>query len=598
MKKISKIISAMLVFAMLFQAPCAFASVKTKSKYTGITYTHASRFDDKDLIYGMDISHHNGKINFKKVKKDGIKYVFVRVGYTGYTKSGFSLNYDKKYKTYIKDAKKAGLMVGVYWYSQAKTVKEAKKEANALLKAIKGYELTMPVVFDYEFADTRAGRLDSAKLSKTKMTANALAFLNTVSNAGYDACIYASENFFLEHLYPNDISQSYKIWLANYSKKTNYKGNYEFWQHTSKGRVKGMKGNVDINFWYKGEDTTFIGTRVYTGQPIQCDVAPVVVNGNELVKDVDYTLTYSNNVNIGKARITLKGIGKYKDLKQIYTFNIVPDRVSGVKYVSSTDNSLSLTWNEVLGAQSYVITAESLNNDATFKQTVYGASGTIDGLIAGNQYIITVCAQGVDSSNKEFLGEVSNYVSGKTTGTKISGIKASERKNTSLTLSWYLIDGCESYNIFKYDAQSNEYQFIGQTFNNQNTFKVIGLKDASEYKFKVRANKANVACEESDVFATVTTPKRVSNKSVKSRSRRKITYSFKKVNATGYEYQWSTYRNFKYNFKTKTTKSTRVTIKTAQSRKRYYVRVRAYKLDENKNKVYGSWSKVKSVKVR
>ena len=69
MKKISKIISAMLVFAMLFQAPCAFASVKTKSKYTGITYTHASRFDDKDLIYGMDISHHNGKINFKKVKK-------------------------------------------------------------------------------------------------------------------------------------------------------------------------------------------------------------------------------------------------------------------------------------------------------------------------------------------------------------------------------------------------------------------------------------------------------------------------------------------------------------------------------------------------
>jgi len=70
------------------------------------------------------------------------------------------------------------------------------------------------------------------------------------------------------------------------------------------------------------------------------------------------------------------------------------------------------------------------------------------------------------------------------------------------------------------------------------------------------------------------------------------------VKATGYEYQWSTHRNFKYNFKTKTTKSTRVTIKTAQSRKRYYVRVRAYKLDENKNKVYGSWSKVKRVKVR
>lgn len=73
------------------------------------------------------------------------------------------------------------------------------------------------------------------------MTANALAFLNAVSNAGYDACIYASENFLEEHLYANQISSSFKVWLANYSSKTNYKGDYEFWQHTAKGRVSGMR---------------------------------------------------------------------------------------------------------------------------------------------------------------------------------------------------------------------------------------------------------------------------------------------------------------------------------------------------------------------
>lgn len=71
----------------------------------------------------------------------------------------------------------------------------------------------MPVVFDYEFADTKKGRLDSAKLSKTNMTANALAFLNTVSNAGYDACIYASENFLGEHLYANQISSPLRFGL-------------------------------------------------------------------------------------------------------------------------------------------------------------------------------------------------------------------------------------------------------------------------------------------------------------------------------------------------------------------------------------------------
>lgn len=164
MKKVNKVISFLLAFIMLFTSTGVYASTKTRSRYTGITYTHNSKFKNKELVYGMDVSQHNGKINFKKAKRDGIEFVFIRVGYTGYTKSSFSLNLDKKYKTYIKDATRAGLKVGVYWYSQSTKVSEAKKEAKALLKAIKGYSITMPVVFDYEFADTKKGRLDSAKL--------------------------------------------------------------------------------------------------------------------------------------------------------------------------------------------------------------------------------------------------------------------------------------------------------------------------------------------------------------------------------------------------------------------------------------------------
>lgn len=598
MKKINKVISFLLAFIMLFTSTGVYASTKTRSKYTGITYTHNSKFKNKELVYGMDVSQHNGKINFKKAKRDGIEFVFIRVGYTGYTKSSFSLNLDKKYKTYIKDATKAGLKVGVYWYSQSTKVSEAKKEANALLKAIKGYSITMPVVFDYEFADTKKGRLDSAKLSKTNMTANALAFLNTVSNAGYDACIYASENFLEEHLYANQISSNFKVWLANYSSKTNYKGDYEFWQHTAKGRVSGMRGNVDINFWYKGENSTYLGTQVYTGAPIECGVY-AAIDGRELVENVDYTLTYSNNVNIGTAHITLNGIGEHKGLKQNYTFNIVPDKVKNVFHISSENTSLKLSWDSVSGADAYVITAESINNIKTFTKTVYGRTeGKIDGLIDGNEYIVTVRALGYDSKGNALSGEPSDYISSKTTGNKVSGVKVSARAEKSITLSWYRIADCESYTVYQYDSASKEYKPVGKTDGNTDSLKISNLKQGVSYKFTVCANKENRQCEPSDAFSAVTVPKKVSNKSAKSKKSRRINYSFKKVSATGYQYQWSTHRNFKSNFLTKNTKSTKITIKTAQSRRRYYVRVRAYKTEPGGKKIYGKWSNVKSVKVK
>lgn len=598
MKKVNKVISFLLAFIMLFTSTGVYASTKTRSRYTGITYTHNSKFKNKELVYGMDVSQHNGKINFKKAKRDGIEFVFIRVGYTGYTKSSFSLNLDKKYKTYIKDATKAGLKVGVYWYSQSTKVSEAKKEAKSLLKAIKGYSITMPVVFDYEFADTKKGRLDSAKLSKTNMTANALAFLNTVSNAGYDACIYASENFLVEHLYANQISSNFKVWLANYSSKTNYNGDYEFWQHTAKGRVSGMRGNVDINFWYKGENSTYLGTQVYTGAPIECGVY-AAIDGKALVENVDYTLTYSNNVNVGTAHITLNGIGEHKGLKQNYTFNIVPNKVKNVGHISSENTSLKLSWNSVLGADAYVITAESINNIKTFTKTVYGRTeGEIEGLIDGNEYIVTVRALGYDSKGNALSGEPSDYISSKTTGNKVSGIKVSARSGKSITLSWYRIADCESYTVYQYDSTLKEYKPVGKTDGNTDSLKISNLKQGLSYKFTVCANKENRQCEPSNAFYAVTVPKKVSNKSAKSKKSRRIIYSFKKVNATGYQYQWSTHRNFKSNFLTKNTKSTKVTIKTAQSRRRYYVRVRAYKTEQGGKKIYGKWSNVKRVKVK
>ncbi len=114
MKKIIKIFSAILaVIMVLSSTSVAFAYTQTYSKYDDKTYTHNTRFDALPKVIGIDVSEHNKTIDFNKVKADGIDFVYVRVGYTGYTKSKLSLNYDPYYQTNIANALAAGLQVGL-----------------------------------------------------------------------------------------------------------------------------------------------------------------------------------------------------------------------------------------------------------------------------------------------------------------------------------------------------------------------------------------------------------------------------------------------------------------------------------------------------
>lgn len=254
MKKLIKILSVFLAVIMAFASTSvAFASTKFYSKYDKKTYTHSTKFDTFNKVVGIDVSEHNKTVDFNKVKADGIDFVYVRVGYTGYTKKKLSLNYDPYYRENITNALAAGLQVGVYWYSQALNEDEALQEANMLLNVIGSYNITLPVVYDYEFAGVgEDGRLDSANLSKAQMTANSLTFLNRVSQMGYTPCLYANYSFLKNRVYASQISSIAKIWLAHYNTSTDYPGDYEYWQYTSDGRVNGISGRVDMNVWYQG----------------------------------------------------------------------------------------------------------------------------------------------------------------------------------------------------------------------------------------------------------------------------------------------------------------------------------------------------------
>ena len=236
-------------------------SMETRDTYTGKHYTHNSRFDGKEIKYAIDVSSYNGTIDWKKVKKDGIDYAMIRVGYRSYG-SNSKLYKDAKFKQNIEGALNAGLKVGVYFFSQAITRAEANEEADFVVQQIKGYKVTLPVAIDYEYASSGSGltgRLYQAGLSKYKATNVCKGFCSSVKEEGYAPMVYANKTMLQNHLNASVLSSRYMIWLANYTTETDYSGNYNVWQYSSKGSVSGVSGNVDCNFWYEESENTYGG---------------------------------------------------------------------------------------------------------------------------------------------------------------------------------------------------------------------------------------------------------------------------------------------------------------------------------------------------
>ena len=248
MKKASKLTALICALITAFTMPFSAYAFTSRTIFNTKTYTHQDRFAGIPIVQGIDVSKHNGNVDWAKVKAAGVKYAIIRVGYRGYGDNG-TLVYDSKFNEYINAAYAQGLDIGVYFYSQAINTKEAADEANYALKKLNSYKskITLPVYYDYEFAEVSSGRLDTAwrtgKLNKNGMTANAKAFCSTIENAGFDAGIYASKYFYYDNLNYKDLQDKYDIWVANYATKTTYEGNFRVWQFTAEGKVNGITGN-------------------------------------------------------------------------------------------------------------------------------------------------------------------------------------------------------------------------------------------------------------------------------------------------------------------------------------------------------------------
>lgn len=218
--------------------------VRTGSKWYGneihgngtVTSDFYQYFDSSktELTNGIDLSRHNGNIDWSKVNTD---FVILRAGY-----GKESSQKDDRFEEYYAGAKTHGIHVGTYWYSYAMDEDEARQEADVFLETIKGKQFEYPVFYDVEESK-------QFELGKEKLSAIIRAFLERVEAAGYFVGLYGSASSLVTHT-ENDIKEKYTIWLAHWCENTNYSGAYGIWQHSCKGKVDGIIGDVDLDKCY------------------------------------------------------------------------------------------------------------------------------------------------------------------------------------------------------------------------------------------------------------------------------------------------------------------------------------------------------------
>ncbi len=209
-------------------------------------YTFYKENGEITSIPGIDISVHQGEIDWQQVKAAGIEFAMIRVGYRTY--GGGEINFDESFADNLRDAEAAGIKTGVYFFSQAVTVDEAIEEADAVLDAIAPYNITYPVVYDWELIYDDDARTDNIPVDV--LTDSCIAFCERVKGAGYTPMIYQNKRTTLFKL---DLPrlQDYDFWLAEYNDDPTYYYDFDMWQYSCTGRIPGISGEVDLNISFK-----------------------------------------------------------------------------------------------------------------------------------------------------------------------------------------------------------------------------------------------------------------------------------------------------------------------------------------------------------
>ena len=197
-------------------------------------------YKNENTKIGIDVSKWQKDINWQEVKNAGIEFVMIRMGYQTDYDGDYVI--DPYFISNIEGAKEVELPVGIYFYSYAKSVEQARDQAKWVSENLKDYDIDLPVSFDWESWNS----FNSAGMSFYTINKAANVFLDTLEEAGYKGMLYSSKVYLEKIWYPT----KHDIWLAQYNNKATYEGKYSIWQMSSSGRVNGINGNVDIDIMY------------------------------------------------------------------------------------------------------------------------------------------------------------------------------------------------------------------------------------------------------------------------------------------------------------------------------------------------------------
>lgn len=583
-----------------------------------------------NVVDGIDVSMYQAystPIDWNKVKDAGISYAIIRCGYRGWGTG--EIVADSYFQQNIEGALAAGLQVGVYFYTQAITATEARQEADFCKNAVKGYNITLPIYIDIEFADSK-GRLDSKGLSKASKTNICKAFANRVQSAGYTGGVYANKSWLETEIDGTALADKFAIWLAHYTNNTTYAGEFSMWQYSSKGSISGIKGSVDINKYYFSKPHKVTGLTAndsLNNDPTEFYLSWTCAAGAYKYQAKVYDESTATWVSLGTTKsntMTITGLDTSKEkqykvrafkligTEKIYgpyssvvTYSAPLSKATGFTQTAATTASVSLKWNKVPDAVGYYLHKYNESNQQWEQIQTLPGNENVTAKITGLDYS-TVYKFRVQGYAVEEDGTITPLVNSATLNTatspkKVSGLKFSKLGAKTIKLTWKALDRASGYQVLCYNSSKKEYEVCATVSGqNKNIAAIKNLKPGTTYKFKVQAyktaNQTKWAGSRTTVYSISTLPAKVT-KLRYSFSGNKCTLTWKAcTGASGYQVQ-------KYNKTTKKWKAVK-TIKGKSSTKYKFnlaknssakYRVRAYKTIKSKKR-YGAFSANKNVK--
>lgn len=229
------------------------------STMAGCSRNRRTTKETEEITMGIDVARYQGTIDWQEVARSGIDFAMVRVGYRSMANGEIVADSNGRYN--LQEAAKAGIPLGVYFFSTAVTEEEAKEEAAWIAELIGGYPITYPVVYDCEnFNDPESRQYGMSREERTDI---ALVFLKTIEDLGYEGMFYASRMDLENEWEMSRIEEDYKIWVAQYpaepypaTPQSSYEGTHHMWQYTKDGSIPGITQNVDLNIAYFGYEGT------------------------------------------------------------------------------------------------------------------------------------------------------------------------------------------------------------------------------------------------------------------------------------------------------------------------------------------------------